>query len=136
MKRVTGIGGIFFKSENPKQLYEWYEKHLGIQREPHGQCATFHWGEPRAADGAEPGAEGLTTWAIFPQTTKYFGASKAGFMLNYRVDNLDALLEDLKASGIEIDPHREAADYGRFAWITDPDGNRIELWEPSKPKKQ
>jgi predicted enzyme related to lactoylglutathione lyase len=111
-------------------------KHLGIQREPHGQCATFHWREPQAADGAEPGPEGLTTWAIFPQTTKYFGASKAGFMLNYRVHNLDALLEDLKASGIEIDPHREDADYGRFAWITDPDGNRIELWEPSKPKEE
>jgi predicted enzyme related to lactoylglutathione lyase len=136
MKRVTGVGGIFFKSENPKQLYEWYEKHLGIQRESHGQCATFHWREPQAGGGAEPGSEGLTTWAIFPQTTKYFGASKAGFMLNYRVDNLDALLEDLKASGIEIDPHREDADYGRFAWITDPDGNRIELWEPSKPKKE
>ena len=132
MKRVTGIGGIFFKSENPSQLYEWYEKHLGIQREPHGQGACFAWREPGAADGSEAGAEGMTTWCIFPATTKYFGASKAGFMINYRVENLDALLEDLKKSGVEIDPHREDYEYGRFAWITDPDGNRIELWEPPK----
>jgi catechol 2,3-dioxygenase-like lactoylglutathione lyase family enzyme len=132
MKRVTGIGGIFFKSENPPQLYDWYEKHLGIHREPHGQGASFHWREPQAADGTEPGPKALTAWCIFPQTTKYFGASKASFMVNYRVDNLDALLEDLKKSGIEIDRHREDYDYGRFAWITDPDGNRIELWEPKE----
>jgi catechol 2,3-dioxygenase-like lactoylglutathione lyase family enzyme len=130
MKRVTGIGGIFFKSESPQQLYDWYEKHLGIQRESHGQGASFHWREPQAADGTEPGPKALTAWCVFPQTTKYFGASNASFMINYRVDNLDALLEDLKKSGIEIDPHREDYDYGRFAWITDPDGNRIELWEP------
>jgi predicted enzyme related to lactoylglutathione lyase len=135
MKRVTGIGGIFFKSENPEQLYDWYEKHLGIQREPHGQGASFHWCEPRAADGTELGPEGLTAWSIFPQTTKYFGTSKASFMVNYRVDNIEALLEDLKNSGIEIDPHREDYDYGRFAWITDPDGTRIELWEPPSQRK-
>jgi catechol 2,3-dioxygenase-like lactoylglutathione lyase family enzyme len=137
MKRVTGIGGIFFKSENHQQLYDWYEKHLGIQRDSHGQGASFPWRELRGADGSEPGPEGSTAWSIFPATTKYFGASKAGFMVNYRVDNLDALLEDLKKSGVEIDPHREEADYGRFAWITDPDGNRIELWEPpaSSPKE-
>ena len=135
MKRVTGIGGIFFKSKNPQQLYDWYEKQLGIQREPHGQGASFPWRELKGADTSEPGPEGLTTWCIFPETTKYFGASKAGFMINYRVDNLDALLEDLKKSGVEIDPHREDYDYGRFAWITDPDGNRVELWEPPKPKE-
>jgi predicted enzyme related to lactoylglutathione lyase len=135
MRRVTGIGGIFFKSENPQQLYDWYEKYLGIQRDAHGQGASFHWREPQGEDGTEPGAEAVTAWSIFPQTTKYLGASKAGFMINYRVDNLDALLEDLKKSGVEIDPHREDSDYGRFAWITDPDGNRIELWEPAKPKE-
>jgi predicted enzyme related to lactoylglutathione lyase len=136
MKRVTGIGGIFFKSKNPQQLYDWYEKQLGIQREPHGQGASFPWRELKGADGSDPGPEGLTTWCIFPETTKYFGASKASFMVNYRVDNLDALLEDLKKSGIEIDPRREDYDYGRFAWITDPDGNRIELWELTKPKEE
>jgi len=132
MKRVTGIGGIFFKSENPQRLYEWYEKHLGIHRDPNAGSALFQWRELQAADGTQPGPEGLTTWSIFPHTTKYFGDSNAGFMFNYRVDNLDALLEDLKNSGVTIDPHRENADYGRFAWITDPDGNRIELWEPPK----
>lgn len=132
MKRVTGIGGIFFKSENPSQLYDWYEKHLGIQREPHGQGASFHWREPQAADGTEPGPEAETAWCIFPQTTKHLGASKAGFMVNYRVDNLDALLEELQRAGVEIVPHREEHEYGKFAWIVDPDGNRVELWEPPR----
>ena len=136
MKRVTGIGGIFFKSGNPDHLYSWYEKHLGITRDAHGQGASFEWLELRGADGTEPGAQGVTAWSIFPATTKYFGDSKAGFMVNYRVDNLDALLDELKQAGVKIDPHREDADYGRFAWITDPDGNRIELWEPSKEEKK
>ncbi|HKV77805.1 MAG TPA: VOC family protein [Candidatus Sulfotelmatobacter sp.] len=134
MKRVTGIGGIFFKSDNPDHLYSWYEKHLGISRDPHGQGASFEWLELRDAD-AEPGPKGVTAWSIFPATTKYLGDSKAAFMVNYRVDNLDELLEELKQSGVKIDPHREDADYGRFAWITDPDGNRIELWEPPKEKE-
>jgi predicted enzyme related to lactoylglutathione lyase len=134
MKRVTGIGGIFFKSENRSQLFDWYKKHLGIQRESYGQGASFHWRGPQAADGSEPGAKALTAWCIFRQTTKY-AASKASFMINYRVDNLDSLPEELKKSGIEIDPQREDYGYGRFAWITDPDGNRIELREPPKPKQ-
>jgi predicted enzyme related to lactoylglutathione lyase len=134
MKRVTGIGGIFFKSENPEELYQWYEKHLGIQREPHGQSASFEWRELKDAAGNEPGANAVTAWSIFPRSTKYFGASKADFMVNYRVDDLDSLLEELKQAGVQIDPHREDCDYGRFAWITDPDGNRIELWEPPKEK--
>jgi len=78
MKRVTGIGGVFFKSGNPDQLYSWYEKHLGIAREPHGQGASFEWRELRASDGTEPGPTGVTAWSIFPATTKYFGESKAG----------------------------------------------------------
>jgi predicted enzyme related to lactoylglutathione lyase len=134
MKRVTGIGGIFFKSEDPQKLYDWYERNLGIQREPHGQGASFEWRELRDSDSQEPGAKALTAWSIFPRSTKYFGASKAGFMINYRVDDLDALLAELKQAGVEIDPHREDYDYGRFAWITDPEGNRIELWEPAKEK--
>jgi catechol 2,3-dioxygenase-like lactoylglutathione lyase family enzyme len=134
MKRVTGIGGVFFKSEKPEQLYEWYEKHLGIKRDAHGQGASFEWRELKTADGGEPGPIATTAWSIFPHSTKYFGAGKAGFMVNYRVDSLDALLDELKAAGVDVDPHREEADYGRFAWITDPDGNRIELWEPPKEK--
>ena len=127
MKRVTGIGGIFFKAKNQKKMYEWYEKHLGLVREPHGQCVTLRW---READ--HPEREGLTAWSIFETDTKYFNPGSAPFMISYRVDNLDALLETLRAEGVEIDPKREDYDYGRFAWIMDPEGNRIELWEPPK----
>ena len=127
MRRVTGLGGIFFKSSNPERLYQWYEKHLGITREPHGQGSAFHW---RNVD--DPEQKSLTAWSIFPKDTKYFGASGADCMINYLVENLDELLATLKAEGVEVDPHREDYDYGRFAWITDADGNRIELWEPPK----
>ena len=127
MKRVTGVGGIFFKSENPENLYQWYERHLGIMREPHGQGASFEWREAE-----DPQRKGMTVWSIFPKQTKYFDPSPADFMINYRVDDLDALLMALKEEGVEVDPRREDYDYGRFAWITDPEGNRIELWEPAK----
>ena len=127
MKRVTGIGGIFFKAENPEKLYEWYEKHLGIKSGPQGQGAMLHWREDE-----NPERRGMTVWALFEKHSKYFEPSRASFMLNYRVDDLDGLLEALRAEGVEIDPKREDYDYGRFAWITDPEGNKIELWEPAK----
>jgi len=127
MKRVTGVGGIFFKAENPEKLYEWYEKHLGIKREPHGGGAELHWREDE-----NPERRGTTVWALFKKDSKYFDPSHAPFMLNYRVDDLDALLEALKGEGVQIDPKREDYDYGRFAWIIDPEGNKIELWEPPK----
>jgi predicted enzyme related to lactoylglutathione lyase len=127
MKRVTGIGGIFFKSDDPKNLYAWYEKHLGIEASADGTGATFEW-----RDAQSPETKGMTVWSIFPRISKYVGADSQSVMINYRVDNLDALLEALKAEGVEIDPHREDYEYGRFAWVTDPDGNRIELWEPPK----
>ena len=127
MKRVTGIGGIFFKSQNPEKLYQWYEKHLGITRAPDGSGAMFEWRE--AQDVEKPG---MTIWSVFPQDTKYFASSTSAFMVNYRVDDLDALLKTLKEEGVQIDPHREDHEYGRFAWITDSDGNRVELWEPPK----
>jgi predicted enzyme related to lactoylglutathione lyase len=124
MERVTGIGGVFFKSDNPTKLYDWYEKHLGIKADPQfGKM--FEWQQ-------NDGKPGGTAWAIFPKDTKYFDPSRAPFMLNYRVENLDALLDALRAEGVWIDPKREDYDYGRFAWIMDPEGNRIELWEPSK----
>ena len=124
MKRVTGIGGIFFKSQDPDKLYNWYETHLGIKRQPYvGHI--FEWKEQ------ETGAEGQTVWAIFPPTSKNFEPSKAGFMLNYRVEDMDALVAVLKQEGVSID-RREDGEYGKFAWIMDPDGNRIELWEPPK----
>jgi predicted enzyme related to lactoylglutathione lyase len=128
MKRVTGIGGIFFKSEDPEHLYQWYEKHLGIQREPHGQAVSFEW---REAEDSQK--KGMTVWSVFPHTTKYFDPSRSGFMINYRVDDLDALLQALEEEGVQVDPHREDYDYGRFACM-DPDGNRIELWEPPKDR--
>jgi predicted enzyme related to lactoylglutathione lyase len=109
MKRVTGIGGVFFTAQDQEKLYGWYEKHLGIKREPHGSGATFHWRE------AENPEQGFTAWAIFPEDTKYFDPSRSKCMINYRVDDLDALLEALKQEGGEIDPKCEDYDYGRFA---------------------
>jgi len=126
MDRVTGLGGLFFKAENPEALYAWYEKHLGIKRGPEG-AVTFKWHENN-----DRGKEGMTVWAIFPKDTTYFQPSQAGFMMNFRVADLDGLLKVLKEEGVEIDPHREDYDYGRFAWVMDPEGNRIELWEPPK----
>jgi len=126
MKRVTGLGGVFFKAKDPKAMYEWYEKHLGIKPSPDGSGAMFHW-----RDAEQPEETGLTIWSIFPETTKYFNPSTAPFMLNYRVDDLKGLVEALKAEGITVEKVEEA-DYGKFAWIMDPEGNRIELWEPPK----
>jgi predicted enzyme related to lactoylglutathione lyase len=123
VKRVTGIGGIFIKAENPGKLYEWYEKHLGIIREPHGHGAMLHWREEE-----NPERRGATVWALFEKHSEYFDPSRAPFMINYRVDDLDGLLEALRAEGVES--KREDSDYGRFAWITDPEGNKIELWQP------
>jgi predicted enzyme related to lactoylglutathione lyase len=125
MARVTGLGGVFFKAEDPGKQYAWYEKHLGIQREPDGSGVIFHW---RHADAPEQ--PGMTVWSIFPQHTAYFGPGKSSSMVNYRVDDLDALLARLAEEGVEIDPKREDLEYGKFAWIVDPEGNRIELWEP------
>lgn len=129
MERVTGIGGIFFKSDDPERLYNWYERHLGIKREPHG-AVEFLWRSKN-----DPAEDCMTVWSVFPRNTKYFNPSASPFMINYRVENLDAVLEKLKQEGVEIDPHREDYEYGRFAWVMDPDGNRVELWEPLKPKE-
>ena len=123
--RVTGIGGIFFKAENPDKLREWYREHLGIKAESWGG-AVFKW--KRADDS---GKSGCTVWSIFPKGTEYFKQSRANWMLNYRVENLDRVLEALADEGVEIDSERQNSEFGRFAWITDPEGNRIELWEPA-----
>ncbi|HKD35235.1 MAG TPA: VOC family protein [Pirellulales bacterium] len=124
MKRVTGIGGIFFKAENCKALAEWYERHLGIKPDAHG-VVIFRWRE-----GQTDERPGSTVWAVFGRETTYFEPSKKDFMLNYRVDDLDAQLAELAKEGVTIDPRREDSEFGRFAWIMDPEGNRIELWEP------
>jgi predicted enzyme related to lactoylglutathione lyase len=132
MARVTGIGGIFFRARDPKTLSAWYAKHLGITLSDYGG-ATFLWTDEI------PATTGSTTWSLFPEDTPYFGkGTEKGpqqAMVNYRVDNLDELLTQLAAENIPIDPKREDADYGRFAWITDPEGNRIELWQPLVEKE-
>ncbi|HEY6306882.1 MAG TPA: VOC family protein [Candidatus Angelobacter sp.] len=120
-KRVIGIGGVFFKAEDPQKLYAWDERHLGIESKQ-GEGASLPW---RRFDD-------FTAWSIFPRSTTYFNPSTAPFMINYQVPDLAALLEALRADGVTTDPKREDYDYGRFAWITDPEGNRIELLEPPK----
>jgi catechol 2,3-dioxygenase-like lactoylglutathione lyase family enzyme len=122
--RILGIGGIFFKSTaEGTTLRDWYRDKLGIDNGQHG--AMFHW---RAAD--KPESEHMTIWSIFPKDSKYYDKP---FMINYIVEDLDGLLERLAAEGVSIDPKRQDADYGRFAWIYDSDGNKIELWEPPAP---
>lgn len=123
MKKVTGIGGVFFKSQDPASLKEWYRTHLGIDAGEYG--ATFSW---RETDDSSK--EGQTVWSPFPKDTKYFDPSSAPFMINYRVADLDSLLKELRAAGVTVDDRVETYDYGRFGWVMDPEGNRIELWEP------
>lgn len=119
MGKVIGFGGIFFKSRDPQALRAWYAKHLGIEVNDYG--ASF------AEDAARPGS---TLWAPFGMDTQYFAPSTREFMLNFRVDDLDGLLAKLRAEGVEVDPNVHADGNGRFGWIVDPDGTRIELWQP------
>lgn len=123
MKRVTGLGGVFLKCNNPEAMYGWYEKHLGVTRE-HGTVA-FQW-----RDTEEPEKTGTTIWSLFPENTKYFEPSRSPFMMNFRVENLEQLLTALRAEGVQVDEKVETCDFGKFGWIIDPEGNRIELWEP------
>lgn len=124
MKRVTGIGGIFFKSKDPQALGAWYRKHLGIDVEAWGGAA-FRW-----KDGANADGSGTTVWSPFAADTSYFAPSSASFMVNYRVEDLHALLAVLRAEGVEVDPKVEESEYGKFGWVIDPDGNKLELWQP------
>ena len=128
-ERVTGIGGVFFKAKDPGRLMEWYSRHLGIEPMQKGESsAMFHWREKE-----DPDRLGYTVWAIFPSGTKYFDPSKSEFMVNFRVNDLDRVLKDLKNEGVRVDEKIEEYDYGKFGWIIDPEGNRIELWEPKGP---
>jgi catechol 2,3-dioxygenase-like lactoylglutathione lyase family enzyme len=124
--RILGIGGVFFKSANRNPLREWYTKHLGLADK--GGGAMLPWRER-----ADPQKEHVTVWTIFPASTDYFPATQP-FMINYIVDDLDALLDRLKQEGVKIDAKRMNESYGRFAWIYDLDGNKIELWEPQPAK--
>lgn len=126
MARVTGIGGIFFKARDPDALKAWYDARLGVTTDRQESGATFRW-----RDAEDPAREGFTVWSVFPADTQYFGESDQPFMINYRVDDLDGLLASLRAAGVEIAGEIEEYEYGRFAWVYDPEGNRIELWEPA-----
>lgn len=125
--RVTGIGGVFFKANDAEKLAAWYHEHLGIDFQSYGGSA-FHQFEWLEKDN--PSKTGGTVLAVFPQTATNFGASKSPLMINYRVANLDRLLAELKAEGVQVDDKTEDAPYGKFGWATDPEGNRIEFWEP------
>lgn len=124
MKKVTGIGGILFKCKDPKQMKDWYQKHLGLSTNDYG--ATFEWYE-----GDDNTKKGQTQWSPFSETTKYFEPSTNNFMINYRVDNLEALVEELKNEGVTIADEIETCDFGKFVHIIDVEGNKVELWEPN-----
>jgi hypothetical protein len=124
IEQVTGIGGVFFKVRDPKGMSAWYRTNLGIQAK--GGYTDFTW-----RDKDHPEEIGHTAWRIFPTNTTYFGQAPSPLMINYRVANLDAMLDQLRRSGVNIEKV-DNYDYGRWAWLTDPEGNRIELWEPKK----
>jgi len=123
MKKVTGIGGVFFKCNDAKAMNEWYVKNLGLPTSQYG--TTFEW-----ADADDPSKKGSTSWCTFPSDTKYFNPSEKPFMINYRVENLEALVEELKKDNVTIVDEIASYDYGKFIHILDPEGNIIELWEP------
>ncbi len=119
MAKAIGVGGVFLKARDPQALSAWYAAHLGIPEQEGGSLAF---------DG--PGSAGMTVFAHFPLDSPYFGDGPQPCMVNFRVDDLDQLLAQLAAAGVRIDPRREEYAYGRFAWIWDPEGNRVELWQP------
>jgi predicted enzyme related to lactoylglutathione lyase len=124
MKRVTGIGGIFFKAKDAPALHAWYKRHLGIDVQPWGG-ASFDW-----TDSAGKPTGGTTAWLIAPETTDQFAPSTSSFMVNYRVEDLVALVAALKAEGCNVLDDIADSEYGKFAHVLDPEGNKIELWQP------
>ena len=123
VKRVTGIGGIFFKSKDPEKMKQWYQKHLGLVTNEYGSLFEF-----RSTD--KPKKKGYLQWSPFSNKTTYFDPSPKDFMINYRVANLVVLLDELKKEGVQIVGELEEYEYGKFAHIVDLEGNKIELWEP------
>ena len=119
MERVTGIGGVFFRSRDPAVLARWYAEHLGVDIDPAFNGSSFRW------EGS-----GSTVWAPFPADTDYFGPAEKQWMVNFRVADLDAMLAQLRAAGVTVDDHVGETAFGRFGWAIDPEGNRLELWEP------
>jgi predicted enzyme related to lactoylglutathione lyase len=127
MKHVVGIGGIFFKAQNPEKLAAWYQQHLGIDVEEYGGV-TFR--EGTLPDESAPRRQAYTVWSPFAADSDYFAPSEKPFMVNFRVTDLDALLSKLRAEGVTVDERTEKSEFGYFGWAMDPEGNRIELWEP------
>lgn len=126
MTKVKGIGGVFFRGADSQAQNEWYQRHLGVPVTEEG-CAIFRWREH-----GDPSKEQKTIWSVFPSDTDYFGNAEQQFMVNYIVESLDAVLAELKKDGVRIAERVEESEFGRFAWCFDPEGNRIELWEPPK----
>ena len=126
MQKVTGIGGVFFKARDPKRLMEWYNQHLGIQFE-HG-FIQFKWADDPG--NKTTGNTGSTTFAIFKEDSSNFNPSEKPFMINLRVSDLQALLTELRESGVMVSSEIQEYDFGNFGWMVDPEGNKIELWEP------
>ncbi|HVZ98236.1 MAG TPA: VOC family protein [Chitinophagaceae bacterium] len=124
MKKVTGIGGVFFKCKDPKKITEWYAEHLGLNTNEYG--STFEWRDATTNDKA------YTQWSPFDQKSDYFDPSPKEFMINYRVENLEQLVEELKKKGVAVLDEIETYDYGKFVHILDPENNKIELWEPAE----
>ncbi len=125
MKRVTGLGGVFFKAENPAKIREWYSQHLGLPMEEWG--STFQWKDLNDPDAKVPA---VTAWSPFKKDSDYFNPSEKQFMFNYRVENLVELLKVLREEGVQVVGEIQEFSYGKFGWIMDPEGNKIELWEP------
>lgn len=123
MARVTGIGGVFFKARDAEQLRAWYRTHLGLDIQEWGGVS---FRSPDASDGGEA----VTVWTVFPQKSNYFDPSPSPFMINYRVDDLRAMLAELREKGCAVDERIEESEFGKFGWVQDPEGNRLELWEP------
>ena len=124
MKRVTGIGGVFFKAKDAQALRDWYKRYLGIEIEDWGGTA-FRW-----TDTQGQATSGTTVWNVFEAGNDYFAPSTAPFMINYRVDDLHALLKVLREEGCAVQDKVEESDYGKFGWVVDPEGNKVELWQP------
>jgi len=124
MAKITGIGGVFIKSAGKgSELAAWYQKNLGLELESWGG-SILKWPDDKAEDG------GMTVWSTADSDSKWFAPSESSFMINYRVDNMDELLDQLRANGVEILKGPDTEENGKFAWIMDPDGNKVELWEP------
>ncbi|MFO0617638.1 MAG: VOC family protein [Polyangiaceae bacterium] len=130
MAKITGIGGVFFKAKTDHAaLAAWYAKHLGMSLEPFGG-SVLRWSNDTADDG------GLTVWHVAKPASDWFAPSESSFMINYRIDDMDGMIAQLKEGGVEIHKGPETHENGRFAWILDPDGNKVELWEPKAWKRE